>query len=113
MYKMKRNRCYYGNPRGIRFTLLAEVGDEDASIPLEISSIDDIDLDAITRELATTVYKRSRKNWDFEVRETTPEQAAEWNEELMADPKLCHLPKFKPTIHVSGNGVSLTWEYAS
>lgn len=69
-FKMTSHKVFYGT-RAIPFTLLAEVGECGAGIPLEIDSVADLDLDAIKREIRRTVFKQS---WSDLTVKHTPER---------------------------------------
>lgn len=119
-YKLTENFAWYGSRR-VPFTL------RDDGIPATIESAADLDLAAIAEELNVVVFNRtSRANrrsrtarrkmaaeaWQLEVRETTPEQAAEMNAKLEAD-GLERFGPFKAQIYISGNGISLRYELQS
>lgn len=66
-FTLTSNKVFYGM-RSLPFTLLANVGDEEAGIPLEIDSVDDLDLEAIKTEIRRTVFNHS---WsDLEIKHT-------------------------------------------
>ena len=123
-YKLTSHTLWYGT-RQTPFTLLAESGrEEEAGIPLEIESAADLDLKAIADELNIVAFNRMPRragrstkrrieiaadNWQLEVQETTPEKAAELNEQLKADGLEQYGP-FSPQIYIAGNGISLRYE---
>jgi hypothetical protein len=118
MYNLTRCLLYYG-AGPIPFVN----ADECESLPATINGADDLDLEAIARDLNRYVYDRGRARstrkaatmWGLEFTGTTPEKAAELNAALAKDEALAHLdlPTFKPTIIVQGKGVSLIYEAAA
>lgn len=103
-YRLNYARAYYG-PRAVPFTLLAEEGRDDAGIPLEIEGPDDLDIDAIERELAQTVFA---KGYDFKVTHHDPEATRRMSAELKAAGVTLKAP-MQPSIACVGNGVTLRW----
>ena len=96
-FKLTRNLVYYG-ARAVPFTLLANVGREDAGIPLTIDSTDDLDLEAIKSELRETVFRRGWR--DLKITHTPAH--------LLEVAGLPPLP-LEERIIVSANGVDIIY----
>lgn len=113
MFKLTRASIFYGD-RCIAFDNV----DLAKNIPEFIGSAADLDLDGIAEDLNRYVFKRTRTRrkaaqaWELEVGGTDAERARELNEQLAADTQFDGLPRFKETITVTGNGISLYWEAA-
>lgn len=113
MYALRDAKIWYG-ARSIPM--------QNVELPESIESADDLDLHEIAEQLNRYVYNRgnnkyrpgysAKERWKLEFEGTSPEKAAELNEELSKDESLAHLnlPPFKPTIIVSGEGISIIYE---
>ena len=96
-FQLRLHKVYYGE-RALPFTLLAEVGDEAAAIPLEIDSVDDLDLEAIKGEIRQTVFNQG---WADLAVKHTPEQ--------VIAPEGMEPITLAEQIVVSANGVQLVY----